>query len=226
VLDRPLVGNLEHPFGIGGPKERRPSMSVDFWNKRYAENEPAYGTEPNDFLVSEVNRFVPAADVLCLGEGEGRNAVFLAKRGMNVSALDYASAGLQRTRELARAQGVRVEPILADLTTFEPEENRYDGVIAIFVHLPPKERIRMHHAALRALRPHGVFIAEYFSSDQLRFSSGGPKDPTMLVRIDDLRQDFAMGRIERLEQQEVELREGRYHQGRASVVRIVVYRNL
>jgi SAM-dependent methyltransferase len=197
-------------------------MSADFWNTRYRESEPVYGTEPNAFLASEVDRLKPGGSVLCLGEGEGRNAVFLASQGMDVTALDYAEAGLERTRELAASRHVTVNLVHADLSTHELSPASFDAVVAIFVHLPPPLRTKVHQAVLRALRPGGVFLAEYFSKDQLRFSSGGPKDPSLLYTVDDVRADFTSGTIERIEQTEVDLREGRYHQGRASVIRVVV----
>ncbi len=197
-------------------------MSADFWNTRYRESEPVYGTEPNAFLASEANRFRPHGSVLCLGEGEGRNAVFLASQGMEVTALDYAEAGLERTGALAASRGVAVGLVHADLSTYELSPASFDAIVAIFVHLPPPLRTKVHRAVLRALRPGGVFLAEYFSKDQLHFSSGGPKDPSLLYTVDDVREDFGSATIERLEQVEVDLREGRYHQGRASVIRVVV----
>ncbi len=199
-------------------------MSAEFWNQRYRESEPVYGTEPNAFLATEADRFRPGGSVMCLGEGEGRNAVFLASRGLDVTALDYAEAGLERTGALAAVRGVGVDLVHADLSTYQLPPGRYDGIVAIFLHLPPALRTKVHRAVLAALRPGGVFLAEYFSKDQLRFSSGGPKDPSLLYTVDDLREDFGAGTIERLEQKEVELSEGRYHQGRASVIRVVVSR--
>jgi SAM-dependent methyltransferase len=141
---------------------------------------------------------------------------------MDVTALDYAEAGLERTGALAASRGVAVDLVHADLSTYELSPASLDAIVAIFVHLPPPLRTKVHRAVLRALRPGGVFLAEYFSKDQLRFSSGGPKDPSLLYTADDVREDFGSGTIDRLEQIEVDLREGRYHQGRASVIRVVV----
>jgi hypothetical protein len=85
-------------------------------------------------------------------------------------------------------------------------------------------RRSVHQAALASLKPGGIFVAEYFSPDQLAFGTGGPKDEALLYAPADLRQDFESCQILLLEKREVELREGRYHQGRASVVRVVVSR--
>lgn len=199
-------------------------MTLEFWNERYREAEPVYGREPNEFLKTQIGRFVPGGVVLCLGEGEGRNAVWLASQGMRVSALDYAEVGLDRTRELAGKRGVEVSLIHADLATYEFEPSAYDGIISVFVHLPAASRRSVHRAALASLKPGGVFVAEYFSKDQLAFGTGGPRDAAVLYDPEDLREDFASSRILLLEKMEVELHEGRYHQGRASVVRVVVSR--
>jgi len=199
-------------------------MTLEFWNERYREAEPAYGHEPNEFLKTQLGCFAPGGDVLCLGEGEGRNAVWLASKGMRVSALDYAEAGLDRTRELARERGVEVALIHADLATHELGPNTYDGIVSIFVHLPATLRRSVHRAAMASLKPGGKFVAEYFSPDQLALGTGGPKDAALLYDPEDLREDFASSRILLLENKEVALREGRYHQGRASVVRVVVSR--
>lgn len=201
-------------------------MNPDFWNQRFAEREPVYGTEPNVFLSSQLHRIRPGGRVLCLGEGEGRNAVWLASQGLSVTATDYAEVALGRALSLASQRGVRIETVHADLASFEFPEASLDAVVSIFVHLPPELRRDVHRRALRALRPDGVFIAEYFSREQLAFGSGGPKNPAMLYTLEDIRDDFSKepSRFELLEQVEDELQEGRYHQGRASLIRVVLSR--
>lgn len=201
-------------------------MNPDFWNERFAEPEPVYGTEPNVFLASQAERFRPHGQVLCIGEGEGRNAVWLASRGMRVTAIDYAEAAIERTRTLARERNVEVSAFCADLSSYEMPAAAYDGIVSIFVHLPEPLRKAVHRNALSSLRPEGVFVAEYFSQEQLAFGSGGPKNPALLYTLEGLRSDFTSdtSRIDLLEQAEVELQEGRYHQGRASVIRVVVSR--
>ena len=201
-------------------------MQAEFWNQRFAEDEPVYGTEPNVFLSTQLERIRSGGHVLCLGEGEGRNAVWLASQGMSVTATDYAEVALERAKALAALRGVEIEAVHADLATFEFPEARLDAIVSIFVHLPEDLRRSVHRRAMRALRPGGVFIAEYFSRDQLAFGTGGPKNPTMLYTLDDIREDFSSGqvRFELLEQVQDELQEGRYHQGCASLIRIVARR--
>ena len=202
-------------------------MQLSFWDERYSEPEGAYGKEPNEFLREQAHRLGDGARVLCLGEGEGRNAVWLAERGCQVVAVDASSVGLQRTRELAAERGVSVETRLVDLATFEPEPGAYDAAVCIFVHLRDGAREFMHEQAMRSLRVGGVFLAELFSKRQLSFESGGPKDPRMLYTVEALQSDFAstgMARVLMLEECEVELREGKYHRGRAAVIRVLMQR--
>src|SRR5512147_2825424 len=91
--------------------------SLGFWEERYAEASLAYGAEPNDF-VREVAGRIPPGRVLCLGEGQGRNAVFLAQRGFDVTAMDQSRMGLARAEALAVERGVKLTTIAADLAEF------------------------------------------------------------------------------------------------------------
>jgi len=202
-------------------------MNPDFWNERFAESDPVYGTEPNAFVASNASRFRTGMRVLCLGEGEGRNAVWLARRGLETTALDYAEVALARTRSLATQRGVEVSTVHADLSHWKAAPESVDAIVSVFVHLPPEPRRAMHREAWNALRPNGLFVAEYFSCDQLSFGTGGPKNESMLYTVEDLREDFdrSGAHIELLDQLETDLHEGRYHQGRASVIRIVVSRS-
>jgi SAM-dependent methyltransferase len=98
----------------------------NMWNERYSKPGFAYGKEPNDFLASESKK-IPRGKVLCLAEGEGRNAVFLAQQGYQVTAVDQSSVGLEKTRILAMEKGVEVRTVEADLQDFEIEKDTWDG---------------------------------------------------------------------------------------------------
>lgn len=195
-------------------------MSSQFWDDRYRGEEYAYGREPNEFLRSEAHR-IPAGRVLCLAEGEGRNAVFLASRGHDVTAVDLSAEGLRKTERLARERGVTVTTVQADLATYEAEEGAFSGVVAIFAHLPPAVRRRVHGWVPRALRPGGVFILEAYTPAQLAFDTGGPRDASMLMTLDDLREDLAPLIFEIGREGEREIHEGRLHTGQSATVQIV-----
>lgn len=203
--------------GTPAPPER------EFWERRYAEPAYAYGTQPNGFLV-EVADLVPPGPVLCLAEGEGRNAVWLAERGHAVTAVDASAAGLAKADALARARGVSIETLAADLATFAIEAGAWSGVVAIFAHLPPPLRRQVHRAAARGLADGGVFVLEAFTPRQLALGTGGPRRPELLYTLAELREDLAgldlvIGReVERV------VVEGLYHTGRAAVVQVLARR--
>jgi 2-polyprenyl-3-methyl-5-hydroxy-6-metoxy-1,4-benzoquinol methylase len=192
---------------------------MSMWDERYAAVDLAYGAEPNRWLAEQAGKIRPGGRVLSLGEGEGRNAVWLAARGFRVDAVDGSRVGLEKAQRLAAARGVTISTSVADLASFRPEEAAYDAVVAIWVHLPPPVRAVAHAAAQAALVRGGLLVVEAFTEKQLALSSGGPKQRDMLYGPDLLRGDFPRIAWEVLEEAEVVLDEGPFHQGKAAVVR-------
>lgn len=193
------------------------------WNERYAEAEFAYGTEPNDFLRDVADR-IPAGPVLCLAEGQGRNAVFLARQGHAVTAVDGSSVGMQRARELAAERGVAIDTHVADLADWAIAEGHWAGIVSIFAHVPPELRRRLHHDAVRGLAPGGVMVLEAYTPAQLALGTGGPSDVTRLMRAEELREDLAGLEFEILREVERDIHEGRHHGGRSAVVQVLARR--
>ncbi len=193
------------------------------WDDRYSTPAYAYGTEPNDFLKSVAGR-IPAGPVLCLAEGQGRNAVYLASLGHDVLAVDQSSIGLARAQELAAARGVAITTQIADLSSFLIEPNKWSGIVAIFAHLPPALRAQVFAAAVGGLAPGGAFVLEAYSPKQLEYGTGGPKDVTMLMSLDVLRTELAGLRIEHGVETEREVYEGEYHTGRSAVLQILAFK--
>jgi SAM-dependent methyltransferase len=132
-------------------------MDVTFWNNRYAAAHYIYGEAPNAFLAEMVSE-IPAGPVLCLAEGEGRNAVHLATLGHRVTAVDQSEAGLAKARRLAVVRSVEIETVIANLENFTIERGVWSGIIAIFAHLPPAIRRKVHAQAVCGLRLGGVSI--------------------------------------------------------------------
>jgi SAM-dependent methyltransferase len=134
-------------------------MASERWDERYSKSEFAYGTEPNDFLVSVADR-IPRGPVLMLGDGEGRNGVFLASRGLQVLAVDQSAIGLAKARQLASERGVRLRTEQADLRDYPIQPCAWTGIVSIFCHLPPSIRAPLHAAVVRGLVHGGVFVLE------------------------------------------------------------------
>ena len=155
-------------------------MEKSFWESRYTEDGFAYGTEPNAFLASLQSRFTPGQTVLLIGEGEGRNGVWLAGQGLQVTAVDQSEAGLAKAQQLAQAAGVSLQTVCADLAEWQWPVAEYDYVISIFVHFKAGHRRQIHRACLAALKPGGSIILEAFTPEQLEYPSGGPPVAEML----------------------------------------------
>ena len=193
------------------------------FDARYAEPELAYGDQPNEFLAS-VAALIPDGPVLCLAEGQGRNAVFLAGRGHAVTAVDRSAVGLARASALAAERRVAITTQVADLAELAIEPGAWAGIVSIFGHLPQPLRSRVHRAAARGLRPGGVFVLEAYRPAQLTFGTGGPRDVAMLPTLDELQADLEGLELEIGREIERDVIEGRFHTGRAAVVQIVARR--
>jgi len=190
------------------------------WDERYSEPGFDYGTAPNDFLVSIVDK-IPHGKILSLAEGEGRNAVYLASQGYEVTGVDGSEVGLHKAEELAAERGVAITTIHADLSGFEIQPEQWDGIIACYCHLPSAIRIPLHRAAVKGLKPGGVFVLEAFSKEQLGYGTGGPQSPDMLMSLDDLQQELAGLEFVHAVRIEREVREGSGHTGLASVIQML-----
>lgn len=198
-------------------------MGSELWNQRFADAAFFYGTEPNAFIAAMAPRYLqPNAEVIELGAGEGRNAVWLACQGFRVTALDYAEAALKKTHQLAVRQGVVVETIQADVTQWQPHRT-WDGVVITFLNLPPETRPLLYTLIQRILRPQGHLIAEWFRPEQRTegYTSGGPPDPTWMVTANELRRHFAPTGIRLLRNATPVLNEGLGHRGPAATVRLI-----
>lgn len=194
------------------------------WNERYAETFASYGTEPNDFLREVADR-IPPGPVLCLAEGEGRNAVFLARKGHAVTAVDLSDVGLANATKLASERGVEITTVLADLAEYDPGDAIWAGIVSIWAHVPPHVRVPLHAACVRALRPGGALVLEAYTPRQLeRPGRGGPPSAELLMTPEGLRQELAGLRFERCAEADRDVAEGRYHQGPSTTVQVLAFK--
>jgi SAM-dependent methyltransferase len=194
------------------------------WDERYGTAHYFYGTEPNDFLRERCGLIRPRGDVLCLAEGEGRNAVFLAQQGFRVVAVDQSAIGLRKAEQLAAERGVAIETVVADLSDFTIGPGRWDGIVSIWCHLPAALRAAVHRQAVTGLRVGGVFLLEAYTPDQLRHGTGGPKSADLMPTLAELRQELAGLELVSGEERERVVHEGEGHSGLSSVVQVVARR--
>lgn len=190
------------------------------WDERYATPDYVYGRKVNEFLQAQAAQ-LPSGRILSLGEGEGRNAVFLAQQGFRVCAVDASAVGLEKARTLAAEQGVEIETVRAELADFELGEEQWDGIVSIFCHLPPETRRKVHHDVARALKPNGVFLLEAYTPKQLEFGTGGPPAADLLLDADTLRDELWGMQFQLLQETEREVLEGSLHTGLGSVLQAI-----
>ena len=193
------------------------------WDERYATDEYLYGTEANAFLTSVIDR-IPPGRVLCLAEGEGRNAVWLAEQGRSVTAVDASPVGLAKARQLAAARGAHIDAVVADLADYPIPADHWDAIVSIFCHIRPDLRLDLHRRSVRGLRPGGVFVLEAYTPAQLRYRTGGPPHEAMLMTLAGLRQELAGLDFVHAVECEREVVEGRLHHGLGAVVQVVAVR--
>lgn len=193
----------------------------DFWNERYAEDGLAYGEQANEFLITQVSLLPPKANVLVIGDGEGRNGVWLAGQGFQVTSVDYSHVAIDKINAFAKERQVSVKAVFADLTTWDWPEETFDVVVSIYVHFPPDHRAQMHSNMIKALKPGGKIIMEAFHKEQLEYSSGGPPVEEMLFSEAMLKEDFNEAKILELYETITYLEEGKYHVGDGAVVRLI-----
>ena len=196
----------------------------DMWEERYAAEEYAYGEEPNAFFKACSDGLAVPGRLLLPGEGEGRNAVYAARQGWKVDAFDFSPAAREKALRLAERHGVHINYEVADYESVRIEPKAYDAVALIFTHKHESIRRPVHRKLASALKPGGHLFLEAYSKAQLDYGTGGPPNEQMLYTLEDLREDFSNLEIVELEKLEVEIHEGRYHTGLASVVRLVARR--
>lgn len=160
------------------------------WDKEFTGEEYIFGKRPNSFLVKSVAGMKPGK-ALCLGEGEGRNAVYLAQQGFEVTAVDISPNGLAKTGKLAIERGVQVATVLSDVSHYRIEPGMWDLITCFFMHVAPEIRIPMHRAVVEGLRPGGVYLLEGFSPAQRRLAHAGPSDPRKFFAPQLLRTELA-----------------------------------
>ena len=198
-------------------------MDADFWNHRYAGAEYLYGTTTNDF-VAEVALRIPPGPVLCLAEGEGRNAVHLAMLGHAVTAVDQSAVALGKAWQLAAARKVVLETVTADLASYTIAPGAWAGIVSVWAHVAPALRRRIHAQVAGGLRAGGLFILEAYTPAQLAFDTGGPRRIDMLMTATQLREELAGLDFEIVRELERDVREGTQHTGRAAVVQVLARR--
>lgn len=195
------------------------------WNDRYSKEEFAYGEAPNNYLKEQIEK-LSAGKILFPAEGEGRNAVFAARLGWTVSAFDISDEGKNKAIRFAEANNVTIDYQVSELESLNYQSEQFDAIALIYAHFPAAIKSAIHKTLDQYLRKGGIIIFEAFSKKHLEYLAkndkvGGPKDIESLFSIEEIQSDFSNYEIIELEEKEIELNEGIFHNGTGSVIRFV-----
>ena len=193
---------------------------TNFWDERFGNKEYAYGVNPNDFFKGQIDFLIPGK-ALFPAEGEGRNAVYAAQLGWEVTAFDPSIEGKRKAEILAKKNNVNINYIIDNYEFVNFQKESFDCVVLIFAHMHPLKRKEYHQKLTSFLKPKGMLILEGFSKKQIQNDTGGPKDIEMLFSKDELQSDFSSLSQINIEERDVLLNEGPFHQGNASVIRVL-----
>jgi hypothetical protein len=195
---------------------------LERWEKRFSAPDYVFGTEPNAFLKAQAGLLPKSGTALAVADGEGRNGVWLAERGLDVLSIDWSPAAQAKARTLAKMRGVALRTALADVVAWEWPVAGYDAVVAIFVQfLAPEERHWMFAAMTTALKPGGLLLIEGYRPEQLNYKTGGPSQVENLYTRALLEAEFAGLSELRIEEHDSMTSEGTGHVGMAALIDLV-----
>lgn len=200
----------------------------EFWNQRYALPEYAYGIEPNVFIQQQLDLLTPGK-ILFPAEGEGRNAIYAAVKGWEVTAFDISREAQKKALQLATQQQVSIEYLVGTLDELAMANHYFDAIGLCFAHMPAEHRTAWHRGLVKLLKPGGVMMLQGFSKghnayQQLNPKAGGPKDESMLFSQEELQLDFESLQIDLLQEEIRFLQEGAFHQGESALINLVAHK--
>lgn len=195
------------------------------WNERFSNAEFVYGELPNEYFREQIDK-LPVGKILLPAEGEGRNGVYAARLGWQVSAFDISAQGKIKALTLAEKNNVTLDYQVGELHTLNYTSGQFDAMALIYAHFPTEIKSRMHKALSEYVRTGGVLIFEAFSKNHLQYNAnnetvGGPREIGMLFSKKELLSDFPHYEVLELEEKVIELNEGPFHSGTGSVIRFV-----
>ncbi|MDQ0159378.1 class I SAM-dependent methyltransferase [Alkalibacillus salilacus] len=197
-------------------------MSKQMWDNSFSDDDFIYGREPNQFIRQHYSVLPEGGRIACFAEGEGRNAIFLAEQGYEVTTYDQSEIGLEKTKQLAEERGVSVRTVQKDLTVEKVDPYLYEGAIMVFGHVPKDDQAFLIKSMIDSVKLGGYIMFEVYSDDQLPYRSGGPKTEEMLYNPSDVLDwindykclHFYYGEADRVE--------GKRHLGLGHVIQVII----
>jgi len=195
---------------------------TSIWDERYASEDYLFGTEPNEFLVSQLDLLKPGMSCLAVADGEGRNGVWLAQQGLRVLSVEASAVALDKAKKLARQRGVAIDFEQADVAHWQWGENRFDAVAAIFIQFaPPALREQMFAGIKRCLKPGGLLLLQGYTPRQLEYKTGGPPAAENMYTLELLHNAFGDMEIMHLREHDGHIGEGTGHSGMSALIDLV-----
>ncbi len=195
---------------------------MSMWDERFAQEGYLFGTEPNEFLVTQQHLLKPGMSCLAVADGEGRNGVWLAQQGLQVLSVEASAVALAKAQKLAQQRGVTVTFEQADLAEWQWGESRFDVVAAIFIQFaPPALREQMFAGIKRSLKPGGLLLLQGYTPRQLEYKTGGPPHAENMYTETLLRNAFGDMEILHLREHDDHISEGTGHSGMSALIDMV-----
>lgn len=194
-------------------------MERKLWDNRYKDHTSVYGEAPNQYFRRFINT-QKRGTILLPAEGEGRNALYAASKGWQVDAFDFSETAKGKAFDQAMSRKLKINYWTQDIANFHADK-KYDAIALIYVHLPETLRRTFHNEVFNSLKPGAFLVFEAFAKEQMHFTSGGPKDPTLLYDAPSICGDFPFLHLLTCGQKEINLKEGEFHKGKAAVLQMI-----
>jgi len=189
----------------------------EMWDARYLDQKYVYGKAPNAFFKDKI-KDLTKGKILLPAEGEGRNAVYAAGLGWDVSAFDFSDQARVKALDLARENNLKIEYKVHDIEGADYEKDAFDMLALVYAH--NSNRKDNHRRLLKFLKPGGMLLIEAFSKAQIELNTGGPKSIDMLFSVEDLKDDFSELTELKVWEEQIDLNEGEFHKGQSAVIRL------
>ena len=202
--------------------EHLSNSEYERWEKRFSVQDYVFGTEPNAFLKSQALVLPQSGSALAVADGEGRNGVWLAERGLDVLSIDWSPTALAKAQALAGRRGVTLRTVQTDVVRWQWPVSQFDVVVAIFIQfLTPDERRQVFARMRDALKPGGLLLIEGYRPEQLNYKTGGPSLVENLYTRALLEREFCSLSELRIIEHDSMTSEGTGHVGMSALIDLV-----
>ena len=192
------------------------------WDQKYNQDDYVFGTQPSQFMLAQQEWLKAGQTALAIADGEGRNSVFMAEKGLQVTAMDSSQVGIAKAKKLAESRSVDVDFQHVDVREWDWEADRHDLIAAVFIQFAdPKFRSEIFTGMIKTLKPGGILLLHGYTPKQVKYGTGGPPVPELMYTREMLVNAFADTEVLRLEEYETELQEGEGHAGISALIDLV-----